>query len=303
MSIHHERPRAAADLADEALRYLDAVDVFASLDADPHADARARAACARAREERAAQQATPTARKVVLRMAELTQLSVWPVAQQPARAQRRAPLPARVDRAPGQDAARARAHDHRLPTASRASSCSTRCAASAPRSSRRSTSAATRSASSSNHAGPRSPPRNVLLAREQGAAANALALRGDARRLGRGLLDELAGSVALILTSPPYGPLDARACAQARQTGSRSCNDRYSRNPDNLAHLPARPDRASAVPASTAALGEILAGCERMLAPAGSSCSPSAPTAHSGALVDLPGRDRSSSPQSAGLDA
>jgi len=67
MSIHHERPRAPADLADEALRYLDAVDVFASLDADPHADARARAACARAREERAGQQATPTARKVVLR--------------------------------------------------------------------------------------------------------------------------------------------------------------------------------------------------------------------------------------------
>ena len=69
MSIHHERPRAAADIADEALRYLDAVDVFASLDADPHADARARAACARARarEERAAHQATATARKAVLR--------------------------------------------------------------------------------------------------------------------------------------------------------------------------------------------------------------------------------------------
>ena len=67
MSIHHERPRAATDLADEALRYLDAVDVFASLDADPHADARARAAHARAREERAAQQASATARKAVLR--------------------------------------------------------------------------------------------------------------------------------------------------------------------------------------------------------------------------------------------
>lgn len=67
MSTHHERPRAAADLADEALRYLDAVDVFATLDADPHADARARAACARVREERAAQQASTTERKAVLR--------------------------------------------------------------------------------------------------------------------------------------------------------------------------------------------------------------------------------------------
>jgi putative ubiquitin-RnfH superfamily antitoxin RatB of RatAB toxin-antitoxin module len=67
MSIHRERPRAAADLADEALRYLDAVEVFASLDADPHAAIRARAACARAREERAAQQASTTERKAVLR--------------------------------------------------------------------------------------------------------------------------------------------------------------------------------------------------------------------------------------------
>ena len=40
MSTHHERTRAAADLADEALRYLDAVEVFASLDADPHAAVR-----------------------------------------------------------------------------------------------------------------------------------------------------------------------------------------------------------------------------------------------------------------------
>ena len=67
MSTHHVRTRAAANLADEALRYLDAVEVFASLDADPHAAVRTRAACARAREERAAQQASTTARKAVLR--------------------------------------------------------------------------------------------------------------------------------------------------------------------------------------------------------------------------------------------
>ena len=34
MSIDDERPRAAANIADEARRYLDAVEVFASLDAD-----------------------------------------------------------------------------------------------------------------------------------------------------------------------------------------------------------------------------------------------------------------------------
>ena len=67
MSTHHVRTYGAAGLADEALRYLDAVEVFASLDADPHAAVRARAACARAREECAEQQASTTARKAVLR--------------------------------------------------------------------------------------------------------------------------------------------------------------------------------------------------------------------------------------------
>ncbi len=47
---------------------------------------------------------------------------------------------------------------------------------------------------------------NVALAREQGAPAHGLALQGDARKLGRGLLDQLAGQAALVLTSPPYGP-------------------------------------------------------------------------------------------------
>src|SRR5262249_51724824 len=48
--------------------------------------------------------------------------------------------------------------------------------------------------------------RNVELAHRQGAAGQALCLQADASRLGRGLLDELTGQAALILTSPPYGP-------------------------------------------------------------------------------------------------
>src|ERR671931_513815 len=46
---------------------------------------------------------------------------------------------------------------------------------------------------------------NLCLARDQGASGRGLVTRGDARRLGRGLLDELQNSVQLILTSPPYG--------------------------------------------------------------------------------------------------
>jgi len=57
---------AATDVAQEALRYLEVVDVFAALNADPHAAARARAARARVSEDSAAQPAA-TERKGVLR--------------------------------------------------------------------------------------------------------------------------------------------------------------------------------------------------------------------------------------------
>jgi putative ubiquitin-RnfH superfamily antitoxin RatB of RatAB toxin-antitoxin module len=58
---------APTDVAQEALRYLDVVDVFATLNADPHAAARARAARARACEDSAAQEPDATERKGVLR--------------------------------------------------------------------------------------------------------------------------------------------------------------------------------------------------------------------------------------------
>jgi hypothetical protein len=49
-----------SNVADEALLYLEVVDVFAALDADPHAAARARAASAR-------ESQTEATRKGVLR--------------------------------------------------------------------------------------------------------------------------------------------------------------------------------------------------------------------------------------------
>ncbi len=66
MNSRHDRSSRAATVADEAARYLEAVELFASLGADPHTEARARAACARAREDRAAR-APASARKAVLR--------------------------------------------------------------------------------------------------------------------------------------------------------------------------------------------------------------------------------------------
>jgi hypothetical protein len=46
--------------------------------------------------------------------------------------------------------------------------------------------------------------KNIANARRQGAQGQAHVLRGDARRLGHGVLDDLTGRVPLILTSPPY---------------------------------------------------------------------------------------------------
>ena len=63
MSATSERSRCG--VAEEAARYLEVVDVFAALGADPHAGARARAAHARAREDRA--EDAGVARKAVRR--------------------------------------------------------------------------------------------------------------------------------------------------------------------------------------------------------------------------------------------
>jgi hypothetical protein len=46
---------------------------------------------------------------------------------------------------------------------------------------------------------------NITHARGQGAGGQGLVVQDDARRLGRGVLDELVGRVPLILASPPYG--------------------------------------------------------------------------------------------------
>jgi hypothetical protein len=64
MSATSERSRCG--VAEEAARYLEVVDVFAALGADPHAGARARAAHARAREDRT-RAAGAAARKAVRR--------------------------------------------------------------------------------------------------------------------------------------------------------------------------------------------------------------------------------------------
>jgi len=131
---------------------------------------------------------------------------------------------------------------------------------------------------------------NILHAETQGASGSAIALRGDARRLGRGLLDDYRDTCALILTSPPYGH-STHGHVRKHKDHVEKLNDRYSSNPDNLAHLPARPGPRTKRPDFDTVIIEILAGCARMLDPdSGRLVLTVRPYRERGALVDLPGR-------------
>lgn len=130
---------------------------------------------------------------------------------------------------------------------------------------------------------------NIRHAEEQGTTGSAIALQGDARRLGRGLLNQYRDRVALILTSPPYGP-STHGHVRKHPDRVEKLNDRYSRNPDNLAHLPARRGPRSSRPAFEEVLGQILVRCARMLEPErGRLVLTVRPYRQQGALVDLPG--------------
>jgi tRNA G10 N-methylase Trm11 len=128
--------------------------------------------------------------------------------------------------------------------------------------------------------------RNILHARRQRAKGQAIAMRGDARDLGTGLLDRLVGEVTLILTSPPYGP-SLHGHVRARSDRVEKWNDRYSDNPDNLARLPALA-REGRAPLSEA-LARIIAGCHRLLTPTGRLAFTARPYRRDGRLIDLPG--------------
>jgi SAM-dependent methyltransferase len=127
---------------------------------------------------------------------------------------------------------------------------------------------------------------NLNHARAQGAPGHGLALKGDACQLGHGLLDEYRGKVALIVTSPPYGP-SLHGQVRKGEHGVQKFDYRYSQNPDNLAHLPLTAGRRK--PSFDAVLSEVLSGCRRMLAPNGRLVMTVRPYRRDGRLIDLPG--------------
>ena len=127
---------------------------------------------------------------------------------------------------------------------------------------------------------------NLSHALEQGAPGHGLVLEGDARTLGHGLADDYTGKARLILTSPPYGS-SLHGQVRKSEGGVRKFDYRYSRNPDNLAHLPHTTKRK---PGFDQVLAEILAACRRMLHPDGHLVMTVRPYRRNGRLVDLPGQ-------------
>jgi modification methylase len=133
--------------------------------------------------------------------------------------------------------------------------------------------------------------KNIEHAREQGAVGQALVVQDDARRLGRGLLDELAGQVPLILTSPPYGnatlgdPRGGKGMARSRASEGRRMTAadrahaaaapnwcRYGDSTGSVARLRYGTTDDALTPGAEsylAAMAAIYTACARMLSPGG----------------------------------
>jgi modification methylase len=123
---------------------------------------------------------------------------------------------------------------------------------------------------------------NTAHARAQGATGTARVITGDARQLPSLVDPELVGRVALVLTSPPYGPsIHGQGTPRPGRGGAKHDNT-YSPDPTNLGRVPQ--------PALLEALGEILDGCQALLRPGGLVVLTARPYRHRERLVDLPGQ-------------
>ncbi len=122
---------------------------------------------------------------------------------------------------------------------------------------------------------------NLRHAASQGATGHGEVVCGDARRLPAVVDPAAVGLVALVVTSPPYGAsLHGRVTARPGQGIAKSHN-RYSTDPANLAHV--------GLAGLLEAMGAILAGCARVLRPGGYLAMTARPYWSAGCLVDLPG--------------
>jgi modification methylase len=123
---------------------------------------------------------------------------------------------------------------------------------------------------------------NTAHAGRHGATETATVITGDARQLPTLVDPDLAGRVALILTSPPYGrSLHGQVTARPGH-GVAKFDDAYSRDPTNLGRV----NQLRLLKA----LEEILVGCQQLLCRGGLLVLTARPYRHRNHLVDLPGQ-------------
>jgi len=121
---------------------------------------------------------------------------------------------------------------------------------------------------------------NITHARRNGAAGQAEVIRGDARQLPALLPAGMAGRVALVVTSPPYGR-SVHGQVRAAGGGVEKYDNRYSDDPANLA--------CHGLDDLLTGFTQILAGCTALLRPGGAVVVTARPWRQRGELVDLPG--------------
>jgi len=124
--------------------------------------------------------------------------------------------------------------------------------------------------------------RNLHHARSQGATGSGTVVCGDARHLDTLLDPYLAGRIALVLTSPPYGASLHGQVTPRPGAGIEKRDYRYSRDRDNLAHV--------GLDKLITGMIDILTACTALLRPGGIVAMTVRPYWSRGALIDLPGR-------------
>ncbi|MGH9076448.1 MAG: TRM11 family SAM-dependent methyltransferase [Acidimicrobiales bacterium] len=122
---------------------------------------------------------------------------------------------------------------------------------------------------------------NLAHARAQGTSGHGEVLCGDGRHVAS-LVDPAArGLVALVLTSPPYGPSLHGKVTTVPGGGVRKSHDRYSKDPANLAHV--------GLAGLLDAMRVMLTGVAGLLRPGGMVVMTVRPWWRDGRLIDLPG--------------
>jgi modification methylase len=121
---------------------------------------------------------------------------------------------------------------------------------------------------------------NITHAHRQGATGRASVVRGDATALTSLLPSVLHGQVALVVTSPPYGPTVHGLVRPTPGEGVAKSANRYGTDRGNLAYQD--------LPGLLAGFTGILSGCATLLKPGGIVVVTVRPWRKHGDLVDLP---------------